>query len=244
MTAQVCTPWLDAADLCCAGAEESAPCDGSDPVAASYPATDEQYVLAASNLLYARTGYRYPGTCSAMIWPCVDQCAEPGYPCSSCCAPDQVELPVTHAVVGASVVIEEDGVAVDPNTYRLERKRFVVRTDGSRFTRNNFGIGPGTETVISYDYGSAPPPELVLAAHDLACELKRACSGDLDCKLPPNVRRVARQGLAIEMVDLQRMLTSDKTGIPTVDHALAVHSYEGGTLFGDPAAGPHGWGVL
>ena len=251
MAPQVCAPWLDPDSLCCSGATFVEPCDGSADVEQTYPFCDSDYVWAASNILFARTCFLYPGVCTASIWPCIDPCAINHYPCHTCCGPFQIELPIALGYTAFDVVITQtetiDGVpgapvVIDPSRYRLERKRFVVFVDGTHFLRNNFGIGDGIETVISYSYGTAPPVELVMAAHDLACELKKACSGDGDCKLPPHVRAVSRQGLQIEMVDLQRMLMSDKTGIPSVDYALSVHGHCHGSLFADPAEGPLGWG--
>lgn len=241
MPRQVCAPWIAGEDLCCEGPQPVVPCDGGPPVDQVFPFSDDDYALAASNILFARTCSLYPGMCEASVWPCIDGCySSDPYPCAPCCAPDQVRLPVSYPVDPDSVTVTQDGVPF--TAFRVERLYYVVRTDGSRWIRNNFGIGGGVETIISYSYGRNPPIELVMAAQELACEMKRACSGAADCKLPPQVRRVARQGLQIDMVDLQRLLATGQTGLPSVDYALMIHGDCGQANFVDPAQGSLGWG--
>ena len=240
MPRQVCAPWLEPDQLCCEGETFVEPCDGSDPVEQTYPFCDEDYIMAASNILFARTCSLYPGICTATVWPCVNPCESELYPCAQCCAPNQVRLPVSYPVVPDSVTILEDGVPF--TQFRVERNFYIVRTDGSNFRRNSFGIGDGIETTIEYSYGRVPPPELVMAAQELACELKKACSYDGDCRLDPRVRSVARQGLSMDLIDLKQLLSNGKTGLPMVDYALMIHGECSETSFMDPAAGSLGWG--
>ena len=105
--------------------------------------------------------------------------------------------------------------------------------------RNTFGLpgASGVETIVEYTVGIAPPIELQMAAADLADELKRACSGD-SCALDPRVQSFARRGVHVELTDLEKLLKSGATGIPSVDHALKVHGNcaGGSATMLDPAA--------
>jgi hypothetical protein len=134
--------------------------------------------------------------------------------------------------------ITENGVVLDPSAYRLDRGSRVVRLDGLRWQRNNFGIGSeGVETIVTYTVGVLPPLELQMAAAALADELKKSCNGQ-SCALDPRVASFSRRGVSVELTDLAEMLKSGATGIPVVDHALKVHGQcaQGTATMVDPAA--------
>lgn len=243
MARQVCSPWTTPDKLCCAGAGTTEDCSTGAPVPLQYSWTDEDYILAASNILFARTCFLYPGTCSATVWPCID-CGCTPHPCACCGTYSAIQLPTSFDVISI-VSVTEDGVVLDPSAYRLERGNVLVRMDGNRWQRNSFGL-PGSEcveTVIEYTAGAEPPAELQMAAAELACELKKACNGG-QCALPERVTQVARRGVSFKMADLEALLSSGSTGLPLVDHALSVHGNCGGPTFGDPVdTYRFGWGV-
>jgi hypothetical protein len=246
MGQQVCAPWVAPDKLCCEGGGTTDDCvSGTVPLV--YEWTDLELIMAASNLLYARTGYRFPGVCSFDVWPCVPGCHSDRHPCASCVSYNVIELPSDYPVV-AITSITENGVPLAATDYRLERGNRVVRLDGLPWQRNTFGLPSAdpnaVETIVSYDVGAAPPIEGSMAAAALACELKKSCNGN-ECALPANVTSFARRGVAVELTDLAEMLKSGATGIPIVDHFLAVYAApRGWTTMSDPAAPMRGQRVV
>lgn len=235
MGRQVCAPWAESSELCCEGDQSIDDCvDGE--VDLTFIWSDDDLILAVSNLLYARTCYRYPGECTATVWPCIDHCYGCDYqrPCVPCTSASTVRLPTDYPVISIDS-ITEDGVQLDAADYRLERGNLVVRLDGLRWQRNSFGIpgASGVETIIEYTTGVAPPIELRMAAAALACELKKSCEGRT-CELPARVKGYARRGVEVDLVDLTSLLKDGSTGIPIVDHALLVHGRCGQTTMHDP----------
>jgi hypothetical protein len=219
----VCANWVADTDLCCAGALTDDDCAGV-PQPLTFQWTDAELIEAASNLLYARTCFRYPGLCGPLdVWPC-------HYPCRCrnwCqCGPRRiVELPSDYPI-DSIVQVEIDGVVMPPADYRLDKDRWLVRLDGEPWPYlNNFGdpFSGEREFRVQYITGRVPPIELRMAAAELACELKRACEGGGNCSLPAHATSVARRGVAFELQDITELLKGGLTGNPIIDHALKVH---------------------
>jgi hypothetical protein len=185
----LCSPWVDIADVryCKPTAEP----DGQF----------QRALEAASWLLYAATGYRWPGICTDMIWPgasgpltqTLQNPTGEGYrplpmpetydwwgsgPCS-CGSDDPLGTPCQmHANVRlpGGPVIDVTAVTIDgtPFTaYTIVDDRWVVRTDGQVWPCcNNLVDTPGPGVfTIAYRYGSHPGPAGALAVEVLACEL-------------------------------------------------------------------------
>lgn len=234
---QVCAPWAAPTDLCFEGGGTTDDCvDGAVPL--EYKWDPEDVILAVSNLLFARTGFRYPGVCTYQVWPCVDRCTSERHECVPCCAYNVIALPTELPIVGIES-ITEDGVALDPSAYRLERRGRVVRLDGLAWQRNTFGLpcaaGSGVETIVTYTAGEMPPIEGRMAAAALADELMKSCNGQT-CALPAQVTSFARRGVQVELTDLEDFMKSGATGIPIVDHFLRTHSaFANMPTMGDPA---------
>jgi len=240
MGMQVCSPWTTPDKLCCEGGGTSTSCDGtSTPLV--YEWTDADFILAASNILFERTCYLYPGTCPQIVWPCIC-CGCQRHPCA-CGTYSAIELPTDYDVLGITQ-ITEDGVVLAPAAYRLERRNVVVRLDGLTWNVNSFNLpnSSAVETIVEFDAGRLPPIELEMAAAELACELKKACNGN-DCDLPPHVKSLARRGVSIDLADLSDLLKTGTTGLPMVDHAISIHGKCGGASFHDPAHIYRGWSV-
>lgn len=219
-----CQPWIDDSVLCCE-ATETTDCDGVvTPLV--YPWTDAELIQAATDLLFARTCYLYPGVCTRTIWPCVD-C---GCGCSPCgCGPYyMVDLTSDYPILDVTEV-RIDGVVLNPANYRLEENARLVRTDGERWPScNNLGLTAtpttsGAELQVDYEAGREPPQALKMAAAEMVCELKKACNGDNSCALPDHVRSVARRGTSYEVDSVFSLLESGLTGNPIIDHALSVY---------------------
>lgn len=244
MAWQVCSPWTTPDKLCCEGSGTTEDCSG-DSTPLVYSWTDEQYIIAASDILFARTCFMYPGVCSATVWPCIGGCKHTPHRCACCGTYSAIQLPTDFAVDASSIVVTEDGVPLDPSAYRLERGNILVRLDGLRWQRNSFGL-PGSgcvETIVEYEAGASPPIELQMATAELACELKKACNGDV-CELSERVTRVARRGVEFELSDLADLLKTGATGLPMVDHAILVHGVCGRDSMMDPVdAYGLGWSV-
>lgn len=121
------------------------------------------------------------------------------------------------------------GEVVDPSTYRLDAKRYLVRTgvdsDGARLhwpACQKLYLDddqPGTWSVTYY-YGSPVPALGKLAAAELALQFYYARTGSSECVLPTGVTKIVRQGITIER--LQPMFVKgQRTGLPLTDAFLA-----------------------
>ena len=166
----------------------------------------------------AGTAYRGAG---AVFWPgltgnpaatgpcgCVDGCTEIGY--------DRVALPGPVADVDEVLI---DGDVIDPDTYRVEQRRWLHRIDGQRWpTHQNLHAGddePGAFT-IRYQRGIAVPDDGQRAAGRLAVEFLAGMTGD-QCALPAGATSASRQGVSIELADVREWFTNGVTGVAAVD---------------------------
>lgn len=234
---QVCAPWAAPEDLCFVEGGTTNDCVDGD-VALDYKFTPEDVILAVSNLLFARTGFRYPGVCTFAVWPCVDNCWSEAHECVRCCAYNVIALPTELPIVSIES-ITEDGVELDPTAYRLERRGRVVRLDGQRWQLNTFGLPCASplavETIVEFTAGVEVPIEGRMAAAALADELMKSCNGQA-CALPAQVTSFSRRGVTVELTDLAEFMKSGATGIPIVDHFLRTHTvYANMPSMGDPA---------
>lgn len=209
-----CSPYTTADKLCCAtpaGGDASIDCDGaSSPVAYSW--SDDQLIDAATNLLFRRTCFRYPGVCTRTIIPCV--CHQVLCLCSR--YEPEIALTSEYPILSVTSVVE-NGVTLDPTAYRLDENARLVRLNDLRWSTDYRAI------QITYTTGRDAPIEIQLAASELACELKKACSGDDSCSLPAHVKSVSRRGVQIEVNDVIAMMMSGLTGNPIIDYALTTH---------------------
>lgn len=220
----VCSNWITADRLCCEGVGTVNNCDGtSTPLV--YEWTDDEYIQAASNILYARTCYRYPGVCQKTVRPCLGCCSSCSGPCGCGAEYNAIEL-VSDAPILSIVSVTINGTPVDPLNYRLDEDARIVRTDGDKWpTSNNLGLTNymtnGDDVVVVYETGRPIPTELQMACSELACELKKACNGDSSCTLPSHVKSVTRRGVEYDINDLQVMLLNGYTGNPIIDYAIS-----------------------
>lgn len=239
----VCSPWVEDTKLCCAGDASVDDCATGLPVPLVYKWTDAELILAASNLLFARTCYVYPGLCSVTVWPCND-CHCNCHPCA-CGTWSKLDLPTDYPIQEITEV-RIDGVALDPADYRLDRSQWLVRMDGERWpTCNSFALPNTSSSEIQVDMvvGREPPIELQIAAADLVCEIKRACNGSADCVLPPNVRSLVRRGVELEFENITDLFNTGQFGIPSVDMAIKNYGcHHHGSVY-DPVRHFRGYGV-
>lgn len=143
--------------------------------------------------------------------------------CADCTELSELRLPspVNHMV---SVLI--DGTPLATGSYRVDDNRTLVRTDGRRWPRHNDlakgDTEPGTWSVTAA-YGKDIPESAALAMGELVCEITRAAAGQ-DCRLPPGVTQLARQGVTISYPDVGELLRNGRTGLYLVDMFLATEN--------------------
>ena len=196
------------------------------------PVDMTQFALEASQVLYELSGRQFSGACEKTVRPCGNawcgfQTLSRGYVvwnpywwnpywdgmswwfqgANSCaCRPlDRIKL--SGYPVREITEVKIDGVVVDPATYRLDDRRWLVRVpdplDPDVHLRwpacQAMGLPDDEEGTFSvtYRYGQDAPPLGIHAAAQLGCELYKACSGQT-CALPTGTTRVNRQGITIE----------------------------------------------
>lgn len=235
----LCSVWttVEEALACCADL-------GTDSVT-------EVETVVATELLFAASGYRWPGACERTVRPCPGSCgcfpvgwggSIDGWGGSSwslvggsrrgCRSPSFVKLAGRPREI-VSVAI--DGVVLDPSEYRLVQDRLIRLNDAEGRPQRwpgcqDLGLedGPGT-FLVTYAYGADPPVAGRLAAAQLACELALACPGAdggavADCAIPAHAVRVERRGMTIELdpAAARSWLSGGNTGLPLVDAFLGT----------------------
>lgn len=270
---RLCSAWLDGSDVAdCCSVED-----------ASDPSIFDSAAEVASEILFNLSLRRYPGICERTVRPCRTGCGcpwqilsrgyviwnpnwigpwgGPGWSCSSdvygaWCGCQPLSRTLLAGYVQEIVEILIDGAVVDPNTYRVDRHRWLVRT--RELDTDPFPNWPGcqdltlpeTETgtwAVTYTYGNTPPASGVDAAAELACEFYKQCNGQ-PCALPKNTSRVIRQGIVVEKPAFtswgferggRSIPRGWQTGMPKVDAFLNASNPTGLTrlpIFWSPAA--------
>ena len=226
-----CQPWVSSQDLWnCCGQPMTTIGEGSDEE--ECPVDMTQYAIAASDILFSLSGRLYSGACEKTVRPCTErwcgfQVLSRGYVVwnpywwnpmwtgygwwlngrAGCgCRPlSQVKL--SGYPVREVLEVKINGAVVDPDTYRLDERRFLTRVrdpaDPDTILRwpscqalDLPDTAEGTFSV-TYRYGQDVPIEGVMAARQLGCELYKACAGQ-DCALPTGVTRYTRQGVTVD----------------------------------------------
>jgi hypothetical protein len=116
-----------------------------------------------------------------------------------------------------------DGVVLDPSAYRLDNGNIIVRTDGECFPEcQNLDLADTETGTWSVTLRPGEPLPLIgaIAAGELACEYAKMCTGAEGCQLPGELQSLSRNGVQVEMVDPQQLLSNGMTGIPNVDMFL------------------------
>jgi len=172
----ICELWFDPDDLTCDGGAA--------------------YATVACELLYALSGYRFPGLCQSTVRPCVPWwcgCDEPG--CTACQAPWNTARLFQPLVSVEEVVI--DGSVLDASTYRVYDHTYLQRIDGQGWPYQNLAVAPGLpgSWEVTFTHGAAPPALGVLAAQAFACYLASIGINGEDCTLPAHVQSLNRQGI-------------------------------------------------
>lgn len=174
----------------------------------------------ASDILWALTGRRWRNVTATetVTLDCPDRQAPPGpvwwgpgWPMDRWPAgwnssnPTRVKLPRPDVTAVTEVVVND---ATFTN-WRLAGN-WLIRTDCQ-----GWPLGAG-RTVVTYQFGEAPPPAGRLACITLATELGKAWAGK-GCQLPARVTSVTRQGVTFDVLENLEFLKEQLTGLPPVD---------------------------
>ncbi len=207
-------------------------------------------VSAATRILWSLSGRRF-GQCTVALRPCAEDCLRQEwagsygywdwptgytmppwdwysvpYSCGSCAGDcshgvvPEIRLP---APVSSVVSVKVDGSPLVTGAYRLDNSRILVRTDGQKWPRFNELIKDDTQAgtwSVTAVYGESVPVSGQMAMGEMACELLKAASGE-DCRLPPGVTSLVRQGVTIQYPDIGQLLKEGRTGLYLVDLFLA-----------------------
>jgi hypothetical protein len=227
----VCEPWVSAQDVWeCAGSPMTTIGSGSDEQ--ECPVDMTPFALKASNVLFALGGRLHSGACQKTVRPCGErwcgfQQLSRGYIVlnpywwtpywdnygwwwngrHACGCHPLSTVKLSGYPVREIIEVLIDGVVVNPDTYRLDERRFLTRVADPAepdvllrwpaCQRMDLPDTAGGTFSVTYRYGQDPPIEAVNAARQLGVEFYKACSGQ-DCALPTGIVRYTRQGVTVE----------------------------------------------
>lgn len=183
---------------------------------------------------YESTGpfipYMYAGRMyNASLCGCTSDCH---------CGPELCEVFLPGPVYDI-VAVDINGEVVDPATYGILDGRFLVRSSATPDDAaggtcwpscQDMSLAPGQPDTFTVTYRTGiPVPAMGQAAVTaLAAHYIRGCSG-CGCGAPQrNLSRLSRQGVDLEFVDAQQVLTDGRTGIDIVDQF--IHAVNPGGL--------------
>lgn len=221
-----CSPWttVDDVEACC--------CD-ADPERIQFA------IDVASEVLFARSGYKYPGVCQGVERPCSRRAGDaglpppwwreswgwcrwgrrPGDPCG-CGGRGREYVPIGQPVQSVDLVLI-DGEVLDPSSYVLLDGRTLRRIDGESWPCCQDLDLPDTEIgtwAVYTTYGRPIPKGGDLAAQLYACQLAKC--GSEGCELPERVQSIVRQGVSADFVDIDQLVSLGTTSIPFVEEWL------------------------
>lgn len=112
-----------------------------------------------------------------------------------------------------------DGIAVDPDTYFVNDKTWLVRIAPDCWPECPDQNTPEGGLTVTYMRGNPVPTALLRAASILADEWARACQGQ-ECRLSNRVTSLARNGISIEMLTPEELMDGNSTGLWEVDSVI------------------------
>lgn len=144
--------------------------------------------------------------------------------CSGGCSCKEVSEVKLPSPVSSIVQVKMDGTPMATGAYRVDNNRLLVRTDGQRWPRCNDlskdDTQPGTWSVTAL-YGQDVPVGGQLAVGEMACEILAAMSGQ-DCRLPPGVQNLTREGVSISFPEVGSLFAKGRTGLYLVDSFITT----------------------
>lgn len=200
------------------------PCD----VSSTDPTLLELARSSAQDLLWSLSGRRY-GVCTtteSYRVPCADPCLPPyadrfgpgvewelGWDRRDPCC----RLPLDQRPVRAIVTVIENGVTLDPADYALERD--TLWRNGRCWHCDDECDEPPIK--VTYKWGVDVPDIAELALGELACEFLAAFEGR-DCQLPSNAISITRQGVTVDLGDVETLYRQGRVGLPISDAFLRI----------------------
>lgn len=229
----LCTPYITRNDLAACG------CPNASGV------TMDANIQAASEMMYLKLGQQFPGACEATVRPC----SQPGsivgpwpYPwipwriggewvntglCGCNMATDCACNPYPRVNLGRQdiqsiVEVTINDAVLDPSAYRLDQKKYLVRTDGSGWPCcQNLAADSGEGTwFVELTYGNPVPQAVKDATAILATEYVKACVDDASCRLPRGAQNIVKQGVSFIVLD-------DILSLPEVSAVIAAYNPDG-----------------
>jgi hypothetical protein len=267
-----CSWDITSLDLCClgpTGQTQSSCLENGTPID---DAIIDASIQASTELVWALTGRQF-GVCSVKIRPCRKDCSPcPDLPmfdywgswgggyggpqlidgqwynvtcptCSDCSCVEVCEIKLPYPVCCIEEV-KVDGIVQDPDTYRVDEFRRLVRLDNTvpvsggggacwpfcqDLTKEDTEVGTWSVTL---QYGRPVPQLARLAAAELACQLINQCVGQ-PCQLPSRTSSITRQGVTVAFLDPMDFWAEGRTGIYLVD--LAIQTFNPHHLTRRPA---------
>lgn len=144
-------------------------------------------------------------------------CGSCGFDGCDCDGPATIALP---GPVDSITQVKIDGVVLPATSYRVDSRRWLVRTDGGSWPTAQDTLAadtmPGTWSV-TYLRGVPVPSGGQIAAGVLALELWRAACNDGACGLPKRFQSITRQGVTVAMLDSFDDIDKGHTGIFIID---------------------------
>lgn len=133
--------------------------------------------------------------------------------------------------------VEIAGTVLDPSEYRLDGWKWLTRMADANGNPQQWpacqrlDLPDGSEGTwsVTYSFGVAPPILGEMAAQQLACEIYKACAGDV-CLLPLGTTQVTRQGIQVQVAPFLAFALQNgqwTTGIALVDAFLSAYNPRG-----------------
>ena len=194
----------------------------------------------AGRALRMLTAYQVGG-CPITVRPCAPQCAPATYltaPVSgvlpwvpyvsngkwfNACGHRRCECKTVNELrlpgpVSEVISVMESGVALSEGLYRVDNGNMLVRTDGKAWPvcqDMNLNDDDDGALAVTYVRGVSPGADGAFIAGILAKEFALGLQDAQECRLPPSVTSVVRQGITMELT--QGQFPGGVTGVPEVD---------------------------
>lgn len=140
--------------------------------------------------------------------------------CSNCdCSTGQHRILLPYTPVTAVDTVTIGGVDVDG--WQIVDGRWLYLPDAAAFSACFDGAAEtATGLHVVWTHGQAPPPDGVLAACVLGCEIAKLCNRQ-PCDLPKRVTSASREGVSWTLLDPMDFLVNGRTGLYEVDLFLS-----------------------
>lgn len=205
-----CEPWCEPTDLCC-------------DIEGFPPDVVDAAITAASQTLWALSGRRVTGRCTAAAVHCQKDLCLPT-PCEGC--GNEIRVGGLFGQDPEVVSVTYGGVVVPPTDYKLENGFWLIPSPGSTWATSHATLNGDTQLVITWLHGQPIPPLGKLAAADLACWFLERCQ---DACKTTGLNSVSFQGATAQMDADRSALGSSINAIPSVQAFMGTYNPTGQT---------------